>query len=131
MSHIQLNYALLHFADAAFAALKKERMFFSKCKHFLSEHSLFFYVTHCLRTKKSTTPGNLMSETVTRKCASRDAVVLWTTLPLAEASTEMTIEASNPAHPESPRAFYISLLCIILCYKNARNSFIYRALRAI
>lgn len=67
----------------------------------------------------------------TRKCASRDAVVLWTTLPLAEASTEMTIEASNPAHPESPRAFYISLLCIILCYKNARNSFIYRALRAI
>ena len=30
-------------------------------------YSIFFfylYVTHCLRTKKSTTPGNLMSETV-------------------------------------------------------------------
>ena len=67
----------------------------------------------------------------TRKCASRDAVVLWTTLPLAVASTEMPIETSNPAHPESPRAFYISLLNIILCYKNAHNTFVYRALRAI
>ena len=46
----------------------------------------------------------------TRKCASR---------------------GSNPAHPESPSAFYISLLNIILYYKNARNSFVYRALQAI
>lgn len=63
MSHIQLNYALLHFADAAFAALKKERMFFSKCKHF-SLNILSFLCDSLLTHKKSTTPGNLMSETV-------------------------------------------------------------------
>jgi hypothetical protein len=62
-----------------------------------------------LTHKKSTTPGNLMSETVPA-CASR---------------------GSNPAHPESHRAFYINLLRLILCYKNARNAFVYRALRAI
>lgn len=63
MSHIQLNYASLHFADAAFAALKKERMFFSKCKHF-SLNILSFLCDSLLTHKKSTTPGNLMSETV-------------------------------------------------------------------
>ena len=76
---------------------------------FLSKHSLLFLCDSLLTHKKSTTPGNLMSETVPA-CASR---------------------GSNPAHPESPSAFYISLLNIILYYKNARNSFVYRALRAI
>ena len=107
--HIQLDSTSLHLADAAFAALKKKEK------------------TLCLEYKHS----GLNVRNGTRKCASRDAVVLWTTLPLAEASTEMTIETSNPAHPESPRAFYISLLNIILCYKNARIPFVYRALRAI
>ena len=130
MSHIQLNYASLHFADAAFATLKKERMFFSKCKHF-SLNILSFLCDSLLTHKEKYHPRQFNVRNGTRKCASRDAVVLWTTLPLAEASTEMTIETSNPAHPESPRAFYISLLCIILCYKNARNPFVYRTLRAI
>ena len=76
-------------------------------------YSIFFfylYVTHCLRTKKKYHPRQFNVRNGTRKCASR---------------------GSNPAHPESPRAFYISLLCIILCYKNARNPFVYQALRAI
>ena len=131
MSHIQLNYASLHFADAAFAASNKKRICCSESKLSL-QHILFLFICDSLLThKEKYHPRQFNVRNGTRKCASRDAVVLWTTLPLAEASTEMTIEASNPAHPESPRAFYISLLCIILCYKNARNSFIYRALRAI
>ena len=104
MSHIQLDFALLHFADAAFVALKKERMFFSKCKHFswndllqavhssiplrfislmrhsphknkredflrntsipLQVFSLIFTLLIASAQRKSTTPGNLMSETV-------------------------------------------------------------------
>lgn len=42
---------------------KREQTFFG-IRVFLFKSALFFYTAHCLRTKKSTTPGNLMSETV-------------------------------------------------------------------
>ena len=112
--------------------IKRKKTLCLECKH--SDHIvLFLSILHCslLTHKEKYHPRQFNVRNGTRKCAFRDAIVLWTTLPLAVASTEMPIETSNPAHPESPRAFYISLLCIILCYKNARNSFVYRALRAI
>ena len=110
MSHIQLNYASLHFADAAFAASNKKRICCSESKLSL-QHILFLFICDSLLThKEKYHPRQFNVRNGTRKCASR---------------------GSNPAHPESPSAFYISLLNIILYYKNARNSFVYRALQAI
>ena len=91
--------------------IKRKKTLCLECKH--SDHIvLFLSILHCslLTHKEKYHPRQFNVRNGTRKCASR---------------------GSNPAHPESPRAFYISLLCIILCYKNARNSFVYRALRAI
>ena len=110
MSHIQLDSTSLHLADATFVASNKKRICCSESKLSL-QHILFLFLCDSLLThKEKYHPRQFNVRNGTRKCASR---------------------GSNPAHPESPRAFYISLLCIILCYKNARNPFVYRTLRAI
>ena len=91
--------------------IKRKKTLCLECKH--SDHIvLFLSILHCslLTHKEKYHPRQFNVRNGTRKCASR---------------------GSNPAHPESPRAFYISLLNIILCYKNAHNTFVYRALRAI
>ena len=64
MSHIQLDFTSFHLADATFVASNKKRICCSESKLSL-QHILFLFIRDSLLThKKSTTPGNLMSETV-------------------------------------------------------------------
>lgn len=104
MSHIQLDFASLHLADAAFVDCPPLEWvtyssialcFISLMRHSSHQikkeyavvkasfpYSIFFfylYVTHCLRTKKKYHPRQFNVRNGTRKCASR---------------------GSNPAHPD-------------------------------